>query len=180
MTRAIKYTEEELIALLKQKNKSAFEYLYDNYSGTLYGIITKIVNDEELAQDVLQEAFVKIWRNMEKYEASKSRLFTWMLNIARNHAIDTLRSKKYKYEIQNKGENVDIAEISGSVKTNTDVIGVKQAAASVLDEDQQRVINAVYFMGLTQEEAAKELEMPLGTVKTKIKIALRELRKIFK
>jgi RNA polymerase sigma factor (sigma-70 family) len=180
VTKKIKYSEEELVALLYQKDMKAFEYLYDNYSDALYGITLKIVRgDEDLAHDVLQEAFVKIWKNFEKYDRQKSSLFTWMLNITRNHAIDTLRSKRYKYEIQSLDNNVRIAEpLAG--QTNTDTLGVKQAVETLLEPEQQQVIDAIYFNGLTQEEAAKELNIPLGTVKTRVRIALRELRKIFK
>jgi RNA polymerase sigma-70 factor (ECF subfamily) len=181
LSKKIKYSEEELVALLYQKDMKAFEYLYDNYSDALYGITLKIVKgDEDLAHDVLQEAFVKIWRNFEKYDRAKSSLFTWLLNITRNHAIDTLRSKKYKYEIQNIGDNVRMAETALTGQTNTDTLGVKQAVETLLEPEQQQVIDAIYFNGLTQEEAARELNIPLGTVKTRVRIALRELRKIFK
>ncbi|MCD6066807.1 MAG: subfamily polymerase sigma-24 subunit [Bacteroidetes bacterium] len=181
MTKKIKYSEEELVALLQQKDKKAFEYLYDNYSDALYGITLKIVRgDTDLAHDILQEAFVKIWKNFEKYDRQKSSLFTWILNITRNHAIDTLRSKRYKYEIQNLEDNVRIIETTHTSQTNTDTLGVKQAVETLLDPEQQLVIDAIYFNGLTQEEASKELNIPLGTVKTRVRIALRELRKIFK
>jgi RNA polymerase sigma-70 factor (ECF subfamily) len=88
-----KYSEDELIRLLKIKEPSAFSYLYDNYSGALFGIIYKMLDDRQLAEDVLQEAFVKIWNSFSNYDSLKGRLFTWMLNIARNLTIDTIRSK---------------------------------------------------------------------------------------
>ena len=97
-----KYTETDLILLLRQREQSAFSYLYDNYSGALYGIILSIVPDKELANDVLQEVFVKIWRQVDSYDASKGRLFTWMMNIARNASIDMLRSKGYQKTQQNR------------------------------------------------------------------------------
>ena len=79
--------------LLKQRRESAFNYLYDNYSAALYSVIISIVPDRELSNDILQEVFVKIWRQIETYDVTKGRLFTWMLNIARNASIDALRSK---------------------------------------------------------------------------------------
>ena len=87
------YTEQELISLLKSRDNRAFGYLYDNYSAALFGIITQIVGDMELANDVLQEVFINVWRKIETYDPTKGRLFTWMLNIARNASIDILRSK---------------------------------------------------------------------------------------
>jgi RNA polymerase sigma-70 factor (ECF subfamily) len=90
------YEEHELVALLKAKDNQAFSYLYDNYAGALCGIVKQIVGDMELANDVMQEVFVSIWRKIDTYDASKGRLFTWMLNIARNAAIDKTRSKNYQ------------------------------------------------------------------------------------
>jgi RNA polymerase sigma factor (sigma-70 family) len=84
--------ENTLVSLLKANNKGAFEYLYDHYSASLFGIVCKIVKDEEKANDVMQEAFLKIWRNIAAYEESKGTLFTWMLNVTRNTAIDALHA----------------------------------------------------------------------------------------
>jgi RNA polymerase sigma-70 factor, ECF subfamily len=91
-----KYTEDELVMLLKGKNEQAFAYLYDNYSAAINGVIYRMVDNVELAEDVLQETFVKIWNNLSNYDPLKGRLFTWMINIAKNLAIDTLRSKGFK------------------------------------------------------------------------------------
>ena len=93
MPEIIKYSEEELVAQLQNRNQQAFAYLYDNYAAALNGIIYRLVEDKELAEDILQEAFVKIWNNFSSYDSAKGRLFTWMLNLTRNLTIDTLRSK---------------------------------------------------------------------------------------
>ena len=92
----IKYSEQELVALLKEQNNDAFNYLYDHYSGALFTIINQIVPDKDTASDVLQEVFVNVWRKIGTYDETKGRLFTWMLNIARNAAIDKVRSKGYR------------------------------------------------------------------------------------
>jgi RNA polymerase sigma-70 factor (ECF subfamily) len=92
LTKQEKYTEQELTSSLQRREQSAFSYLYDQYSGALYSVIHNIVTDSEIANDVLQEVFVKIWKQIESYDASKGRLFTWMLNISRNASIDMLRS----------------------------------------------------------------------------------------
>ena len=96
MPEVLKYSEQELVMLLKQRQQSAFSYLYDNYSGALYNVVLAIVPDRDMASDVLQEVFVKIWRQCESYDSSKGRLFTWMMNVARNASIDMLRSKGYQ------------------------------------------------------------------------------------
>ena len=102
-----KYTEDELVLLLKNKEQHAFNYLYDNYSPALYGIIYKMVENKELAEDILQDTFIKIWNNFSNYDSIKGRLFTWMLNITRNLTIDSLRSKDFKK--QNKIYNMKTA-----------------------------------------------------------------------
>lgn len=165
-----------LIVLLKQKDNNAFNYLYDNYSGALYGIILKIVSDEELAQDILQETFVKIWQAIDSYDEKKGRLFTWILNIARNKAIDKLRSKKVRPEIQSIDLNVYFNHNPSF--TNVNKIGVKDIVNN-LNPDYKKIIDAIYFCGYTHEETSKVLDIPLGTVKTRARAALKELRKYF-
>ncbi len=87
--------EDELVALLKSGAANAMGILYDNYSGALYGVIVRIVEKEDAAEDVLQEVFIKIWKNISSYEPTKGRLYTWLVNIARNSAIDSLRVKDW-------------------------------------------------------------------------------------
>lgn len=164
--------------MLVSGDKNVMEHLYDMYSGALYGICLKIVKDSEIAQDVLQDSFIKIWKNGGKYEPSKGRLFTWMLNIARNTAIDHLRSKAMKYEIQNIDNNVSVIERENAQTLNVDTIGLKQHLDRLRKEDRE-VIDLAYFGGFTQEEVAEKLSIPLGTVKTRARRALTDLRKLF-
>jgi RNA polymerase sigma factor (sigma-70 family) len=171
------YTEEELVRLLKEKSKPAFSYLYDNYSAALYGIVLRILtNDEETSQDILQESFVKIWKNIETYDRSKGTLFTWMLNVTRHTAIDKLRTLK-RTAIQSIDDNVYNIDRQHSHKTNEDNIGVKEMV-NKLKPEYKIIIDLAYFGGYTQEEISEELKMPLGTVKTRARAALIELRKI--
>src|SRR5258705_3632734 len=114
-----KHTEPELVALLKERLQSAFNYLYDNYSGALYGVIVSIIQDKELSNDVLQEVFIKIWRQIEQYDPAKGRLFTWMINICRNASIDTLRSKGYHEQKQNRELTESVYSAAGAVNTCT-------------------------------------------------------------
>lgn len=171
-----KYSEEQLVLLLQREDVPAFEYLYDNYSAALLGIIYKIVEDKELAEDILQEAFVKIWNNFKAYNAQKGRLFTWMLNITRNLTIDTLRSKGYKkqHKIYNDYKSVD-NHSDGSTVEKFDSLGIRKHVATLKD-DQREIIDLAYFEGFTQDEISKRLNIPLGTVKTRMRAAILKLR----
>ncbi|HWH62201.1 MAG TPA: sigma-70 family RNA polymerase sigma factor [Ginsengibacter sp.] len=176
-----KYSEEELVYLLKGRDQSAFSYLYDNYSAALYGVIYKMLENRELAEDVLQESFLKIWNNFSNYDSLKGRLFTWMLNITRNLTIDTIRSKGYKK--QSKIQNSENAVNNISDKANTaesfDALGIRKHL-TLLKNDQKQIIDLAYFDGLTQDEISKTLNIPLGTVKTRMRAAIIELRNVLK
>lgn len=175
----IRYTEEELISRLRAKDAAAFSYLYDNYSGAIYGVIFRHFEDQEQSEDILQETFVKIWKNIASYDESKGRLYTWMLNIARNLAIDHKRSRSFKSSEKNQSLDVSVNAVnsSGSAAFNTDKIGLKETVAK-LKPESQTIIELLYFKGYTQDEVSKELNMPLGTVKTRTRSALIELRKL--
>ena len=172
-----KYSEQELVDMLRQRNDRAFGYLYDNYSGALNSIINGIVTDKETANDVLQEVFVNIWRKMELYDASKGRLFTWMLNIARNASIDKIRSKGYQNSLKNQSlpENVDTMNIGVATGPKIDDVGLKKVLTK-LKSEHRVLIDLSYFQGFTHEEISKVLNLPLGTVKTRIRSALTLLR----
>jgi RNA polymerase sigma-70 factor (ECF subfamily) len=174
-----KYSEDELVSLLQNKDVVAFSYLYDNYSAALFGIIYKMVENKELAEDILQEVFVKIWNNFSNYNSSKGRLFTWMLNITRNLVIDTLRSKSYKKQVKIQGyeNSVDNFIENSSGTGQFDSLGIRRHLTRLKD-DQKQIIDLAYFSGFTQEEIAKQLSIPLGTVKTRMRTAIMELRKI--
>lgn len=175
----VTYSEPELIAALKGREESACSYLYDHYSAALFGVILKIVVQQQSAEDILQETFLKIYRNIAQYDASKGRLFTWMLHIARNTAIDAMRSKDFRQQDKIRTLDADVNKDAAAASTVpfVDHLGLDRVILS-LKEDQRRVIDLAYFKGYTQEEIAKELVIPLGTVKTRIRNALIELRKL--
>jgi RNA polymerase sigma-70 factor, ECF subfamily len=175
----IKYTEDELVYLLRQKDQQAFSYLYDNYSAALNGVIYRMVEDRELSEDVLQEAFVKIWNNFTSYDASKGRLFTWMINITRNLTIDTLRSKGYKKQqkISADENSVDNLAENNAVAEKFDAMGLRKQLSN-LKPEQRSILDLAYFSGYTQDEISKEMGIPLGTVKTRMRSAIIELRKM--
>ncbi len=174
-----KYSEPELVSLLQNHDEQAFNYLYDNYSEALYGVIYRMVKDKDLAADILQEVFVKIWNNFSNYDNLKGRLFTWMLNITRNLTIDTLRSKGYKKQskIRDSENIVDNFADYSSGADRFDSLGISRHLTH-LKNDQKQILVLAYFSGFTQDEIAMQLSIPLGTVKTRIRTAIIELRKI--
>lgn len=167
--------------LIREKNQKAFSYLYDNYSKALFSVVYHIINDQEEAEDVLQNVFVKIWNNFASYDEQKGRLYTWMLNIARNMAIDSTRSKheKVKNKIQEATDNVYHRNQMFAENNSHETIGIQTIIAG-LKEDQQQIIDLAYFQGYTQDEISQKLGMPLGTVKTKVRQAIMTLRELTK
>lgn len=161
---------------LKERSEKAFGYLYDNYSGALYGVIHSIITDVETANDVLQDVFLNIWRKIDLYDPSKGRLFTWMLNIARNAAIDKFRSKGFRDSLKNQpiSENVDI-NVGSAINPAISDVGLRKIVSRLKDE-QRVLIDLSYFQGFTHDEIAKAMNIPLGTVKTRIRSALIQLR----
>ena len=174
----VKYTEEELVYQLGLKNQQAFSYLYDNYAPALNAVIYRMVEDQALSEDILQEAFVKIWNNFSSYDKIKGRLFTWMVNITRNLTIDTMRSKGYKKQNKISGDENSVnnlQDINSGIE-RFDSMGVSKQLIN-LKPDQRQIIDLAYFKGYTQDEISKQLDIPLGPVKTKMRTAILELRK---
>lgn len=172
--------EDEIVRALVNKERDAMGIVYDKYSSFLFGLIHKIVHSEEIAEDVLQEVFVKIWKNIDSFDVKKAKFVTWIANISRNLAIDKIRSKDYK----NQQQNHDIADFVNTIEDspasafNPEHIGVKEMLEKLTNE-QRILIDMVYFQGYTQAETAEKLGIPLGTVKTRIRSAINILREIF-
>jgi RNA polymerase sigma-70 factor (ECF subfamily) len=178
----ITYTEQELLLALKERNNQAFSFLYDHYAGALYGIIKQIVIDRpELADDILQEVFINIWRKIDTYDPSRGRLFTWMLNIARNASIDLLRSKGYQNSQKNRElpPSVNKGTPNQTVLQHIDGIGLKKMLERLRPEHRV-LVELAYFKGFTHDEIAEIEHLPLGTVKTRIRNALLQLREYLK
>lgn len=173
--------QADLVTRLKARDEAAFAEMYRNYSNAFISIISKITNgDIEAAKDILQEAMVKVWNNIHHYDAAKGTLFTWMMNISRNTAIDRLRSKDFKNQLKNR--SLETSQEQGyqpSVSTNLETIGVKKMLEK-LDSSHRDVVDVVYMMGYSHAEAAEVLDIPLGTVKTRLRNAIIELRKQYR
>ncbi len=149
------------------------------YSAALYGVVLQIVKVEETAEDVLQEAFVKIWNSFPSYDESKGRLFTWMINICRNLAIDKIRSKQHRVSLRTKEIPTSPRADFGADAFRPEHIGVREITQN-LSPEQKQVIDLMYFEGMTQSEIAEEFGIPLGTVKTRARSAIKVLGKLFK
>lgn len=174
--------QEELdisIEKIRQGDAQAFAKVYDAYSDALYGLCLKIVKDEAICEDILQDAFVKIWKKINSFDDTKGTFFTWMLNITRNTAIDKYRQivKKSEVSIQNESTNVSFSNASSST-ININHIGLSEILKTLPDE-QQEIIEYLYFKGYTQQEVSDELDIPLGTVKTRSRTALKAMKDLF-
>lgn len=166
---------------LKGKDRTALDYLYHHYSGALYGVVYRVLQKEDIAEEVLQDIFLKIWNKIDQYDATKGKLFTWMLNIARNQAIDKTRSREISKSQKTRAiENVvSRVEAQAPVEQRVEDIGVK-ALITGLPAEQQFVVEYLYFKGYSQSELAEAFNIPLGTVKTRLRLAMQSLRATLK
>ncbi|HVI49168.1 MAG TPA: sigma-70 family RNA polymerase sigma factor [Chitinophaga sp.] len=172
------YTEAELIRGLRDHDQKIFSYLYDHYSPVFYGVIVRVLNNDNNVSDVLQDVFLKIWRYSDKYDENKGRLFTWMLNITRNTAIDMLRTKSHQPDLKSLHLTDETSTDSHlAVYPYIDHVGLAKVLES-LTREQRLLIDLAYYKGCTREEIANILEIPLGTVKTRIRNTIQQLRNI--
>jgi len=167
------------VAALKGRDRTALAYLYDSYAGALLGVIARIVKKEEMAEEVLQDVFMKIWDRIDSYDRDKGKLFTWMVNIARNQAIDKTRSREFSKDKQtgDLGKFVNRIDAREHVELGVEAIGLRDLL-NRLPEDQQFVIEKHYLKGYTQSEISAEFNLPLGTVKTRMRLAMQLLRNL--
>lgn len=170
--------EEQLIAGLRAKDRKTTEYLYDKYSKALFAVISRIVFDKDIAEEVFHDAFVKITRKIDSYDESKGRLYTWMANICRNSAIDKLRSKEISQSTKTNAidDFVYGMESQSGTQEEIDGIGVKELMVQ-LNDDQKFIVEYIYFKGYTHSEVSEEFEIPLGTVKSRVRAAIQVLKK---
>jgi RNA polymerase sigma-70 factor, ECF subfamily len=181
MLYVVKMETNELIIGLQNKSEAAFSVLYDDYAVVLFGIAFKIVKNKTTAEELLQDVFVKIWKHIDTYDATKGTLFTWMLNITRNTCKDYFRTKKYHYQTLIVQE--ELADIPSKYLPQSNSYEVEswemQQLTQKLAPKYREIIDLVYIYGYSQEQVAEQLNIPLGTVKTRSREALRQLREIY-
>ncbi|WP_405382684.1 RNA polymerase sigma factor [Maribacter sp. LLG6340-A2] len=166
-----------LVEQFRKKDPNAFKTLHDMYADNICGVINTIVKNDGVAQEICQDVFIKIWNNAESYNSSKGRFFTWILNIARNAAIDEIRSKTYKNQKKNLSADyfVGILESREEENMTVDTKGLRKLVKN-LKEKCVQIIELLYFRGYTQKDAAEELDIPIGTVKTRNRSCISQLR----
>lgn len=168
-----------LIGRMQEGSEVAFNRIYERYHKALHGVIYAIVKNEDVAQEILQDVFIKIWKNAKTYDRSSGRFFTWILNIARNASVDYLRSKRHKNGLKNLSTDnfVDIIESYDSLDEKTDSMFLKQWVEK-LEPMCVKIIDIIFFKGFTFKDGAKELDMPSGTLKTRHRRCLNNLREM--
>lgn len=172
---------DELVKRFQKKDVIAFEKLYEMYWVNICGAINTVVRDKFVAEEIAQDVFTKIWKKSDSYSPSKGRFFTWILNIARNAAIDKVRSKDYKQQQKNLSADYFVGILDradGTDQGNQTEIDTSALKKLVLDLKEKclRIIEMLYFKGYTQKEASEELDIPLGTVKTRNRSCISKLR----
>ena len=173
--------EAALVGRLRARDETAMTEFYDRYSAALYGVIFRIVKAEDESEDVLQEALVKIWHAFASYDPSKGRLFTWVLNICRNLSIDKIRSRQHRVGSRTQGLDDSLTAQRQAAPTafRPEHIGLQEITQKLIPE-QRQIIDLLYFEGFTQSEVAEELNIPLGTVKTRARTAIKVLSKLIR
>jgi RNA polymerase sigma-70 factor (ECF subfamily) len=171
----------ELLQAVAAQDEAALGHLYDRYRVILFGVLVRILNNREEAEDVLQEVFLQVWRRAADFDPNRGRPFTWLVTLARSRGIDRLRSLASRERVAAmSGTDEAAGDVSDAA---TDAIrseqrGVVNDALSQLPEEQKRLLMLAYFDGLTQSEIAERLGAPLGTVKTRMRSGMMKLREL--
>ena len=170
----------ELVERLKRRDQQAMSVLYDRYGRITYSIILRIVRNEAVAEDLMQETFFRVWNRVQGFDPEKGALGPWILTVARNRSIDHLRSIQGKttesaFELE-KMEHPALFENLESGILNMDRVKILRSAFEKLNPNQRMVIELAYYEGLSQTEISEHLKQPLGTVKTWVRTALKALR----
>ncbi len=174
------HSDAHIIGLILNQEKRGMSMLYDKYSDAIYGMVCKFISHQETAEEVMQDVFVKAWSNAEKYDEAKGRLFTWLVQITRNTVIDKLRSPSFSRTRQMFPlETVGSSEAMKVESQGSSNFELRELVFS-LHPDYRVLIDYAYFRGYSQSEIAETLEMPIGTVKTRVRYAILELRKLLR
>ncbi len=175
--------DEEVMHLVQDGNPRAFELLYDRHSGAGFSLAYRMVGDRVVAEDISQEAFLSIWRSRHRYQADRGSVRTWVLGIVHHRAIDALRRNLVHDRRRSSAEGIEERH-EAPERERTDVVAARRedaqhvrAALKDLPDEQCRVIELAYFGGFSHSKIAEMLEMPIGTVKGRMRLGLDKLRK---
>jgi len=175
--------DERLVEALEVRDEKALETLYDRHGDYVYSVCLRMVGDVQLAEDLSQEVFLRLWRRPDLYDVSRGRFLTWLLSVARNRAIDERRSRgrRFRFETPPSINTEEVLALAPSSEERDHAVIseeriVVQRALATLPPEQRLAIQLAYFGGYTQQEIAQGLHQPLGTVKTRIRLGLQKLR----
>ena len=171
--------DSELVARLKRRDPDAMATLYDRYGRIMYSLILRVVHNEAVAEDLVQETFLRVWNRVHGFDQERGALGPWILAVARNRAIDYLRSVQREAESSLEMERVENPALFSNLESeilNIDRVRKLKEAFQKLTPNQRTVIELAYYEGLSQVEMSEHLKQPLGTVKTWVRTALKTLR----
>lgn len=173
--------DEDLVTLVERRNADAFAVLYDRHGGAAYSLARRIVGDPAVAEDVTQEAFLSLWRSGARFDPTRGSVRSWTLGIVRNRAIDALRRSAGPAPKLDLDDDALLDQQAAPVATDAEVIRRETAdrvrgALRQLPDEQSQVIGLAYFGGFTHVEIAEMLNMPLGTVKGRMRLGLERIR----
>ena len=186
--RALDYTsagDDRLVLALRDRDVRALEALYDRYGDYVYSVSLRVVGDVQVAEDIAQEVFLRLWRRPDLFDAGRGRFVTWLLSVARNKAIDERRSRGRRFRHENPPgsgslDSEDMPAAAAADPVDSALLAddriIIQRALALLPNDQRTAIQLAYFGGYTQQEIADGLKQPLGTIKTRIRLGLQKLR----
>lgn len=173
-----KLLENRIVQMMQQGDKQFLDLLYKEYGGIMYKITIGITKSQETAEDVLQDSLVKIWKNAKRFDPTKAKLLTWVVQIAKNTALDLVKSKAARDQQQTDTmADKPVVAAYGVSNQNVDFIGLQETISKTLEERDQKILDMLYFQGYTQREVAEKLDMPVGSVKTRIRMTVNLLRK---
>ena len=170
--------ESEIVLLVRQRKQRGMTLLYEQYSASIFGVILRIISDKSVAEEVLQKSFLKAWNKIESYDSSKSSLYTWLSAIARNSSIDKVRLKSFQNSNETESFDSNVHKHASS-QNNLDHLDTEKLLRG-LDTKYRIVLDMLYLQGYTQSEVSKKLDIPLGTVKTRVRSAIKFLREELK
>ena len=170
----------ELLRAIAAKDEASLALLYDRYRVILFGLLMRILNNREEAEDVLQEVFLQVWRKAADFDENRGRPFTWLVTLGRSRGIDRLRTLAARDRVAEAGAREASEEISDAATDafKSEQRGLVKNALAQLPDEQKRAIILAYFDGLSQSEIATRLGTPLGTVKTRMRTGLIKLREL--
>lgn len=181
-----RYDDEKLIGLITQMQEGALAQLYDRYNRLVFSLAFAIVNDRATAEEITLDVFMRVWQKAGMYHADQAKVSTWLTHIARNHAIDVLRRRsvrpdQYAVSWEDAFPNPELPEYDPQESTELSQQRERvRTALAHLPEDQKQTLILAYFSGYTQRQIAEALKQPLGTIKTRIRLAMQKLRDLLR